>query len=134
MRSGLQPVAISCNKNSYHDRFAPPVDARARSENASAASNVLRRPILCKKTNFVELAFYVVYWLEISKREMQDGAWSHLNRDGTKDTRVLRALRLPNSPAALLGAASSSKCGYQVAQWLELRFRARLVDVGLTLV
>jgi hypothetical protein len=54
MRSGLQPVAISCNKDSYHDRFAPPVDARALSENASAASNVLRRPILCKKMNVAE--------------------------------------------------------------------------------
>jgi hypothetical protein len=65
MRSVLQLVAISCNKNSYHDRFASPVDARARSENASAASNVLRRPILCKETNVVELAFYEVRELGI---------------------------------------------------------------------
>ena len=49
MRSGLRPVAIPCNDNSYHGRFTPPVDAQARSETASAASNVLRRPILCKK-------------------------------------------------------------------------------------
>src|SRR5215203_4003868 len=40
MRSGLQPVAILSNKDSYHNRFAPPVDARARSENASAVSNM----------------------------------------------------------------------------------------------
>jgi hypothetical protein len=57
----LQPVAISCNKNFYHDRFASPVDARAHFENASAASNMLRRPILCKKTNVVELAFSEVH-------------------------------------------------------------------------
>ena len=57
MRSGLRPVAISCNKNVNHGPFAALVDARALSENASDASNVLRGPILCKKTNFAELAF-----------------------------------------------------------------------------
>jgi hypothetical protein len=56
MRSGLQPVAISCNKNYYHVPFASPVDARARSENASEASNVLREPILCKIVNCRQLA------------------------------------------------------------------------------
>jgi hypothetical protein len=67
MRSGLQPVATSFNKSSCRDRFAPPVDARARSENASAASNVLRRPILCKKMNVAELASYEVHRSKISK-------------------------------------------------------------------
>src|SRR5215203_4037678 len=57
MRTGLQPVAISCNKNFYHGPFAALVDARALSENASDASNGIRKPILCKKRNFVELAF-----------------------------------------------------------------------------
>jgi len=56
MRSGLQPVAISCNKNFYHGPFVALVGARALSENASNASNVLRKPILCKKTNFAEVA------------------------------------------------------------------------------
>jgi hypothetical protein len=45
MRSGLQPVAISCNKSFCHDPFAVLVDARARPENASDASNVLGMPI-----------------------------------------------------------------------------------------
>jgi len=97
----------------------------------------LRATFPCRIVHVVELAFYEVHRLKIWEREMQVGAWSHPERDGTKATRVLRALRLPNSPAALLGAASSSRCGYQVAQPLELRFRARLaneVDVGLTLV
>ena len=57
MRSGLQPVAISCNKNFYRRTFAALVDARPRFENAFTASEVLREPILCKKTNFAELAF-----------------------------------------------------------------------------
>ena len=57
MRSGFQPVAISCNEPDYHVRFAPPVDARALSDNASDASNVLRGPILCRKVNVAELAF-----------------------------------------------------------------------------
>jgi hypothetical protein len=54
MRSGLQPVAISCNKNFYHGPFAALVDVRALSENASDASNGIRKPILCKKRNFAE--------------------------------------------------------------------------------
>jgi hypothetical protein len=54
MRSGLQPVAISCNKNFYHGPFAALVDARALSENASDASNGIRKPILWKKWNFAE--------------------------------------------------------------------------------
>jgi hypothetical protein len=57
MRTGLQPVAISCNKNFYHGPFAALVDARALSENASDASNGIRKPILYKKRNFAELAF-----------------------------------------------------------------------------
>ena len=57
MRSELQPVAISCNKNVYYAPFAALVAARALSENASDASNVLGKPILYKKTNFPELAF-----------------------------------------------------------------------------
>jgi hypothetical protein len=57
MRTGLQPVAISCNKNFYHGPFAALVDARALSENASDASNGIRKPILCKRRNFAELAF-----------------------------------------------------------------------------
>src|SRR5215207_8103287 len=57
MRSGLQPVAISCNENYYHGPSAALIDARAPSENASDAPNVLGKPILCKKTNFAELAF-----------------------------------------------------------------------------
>jgi len=60
MRSGLQPVAISCNKNYYYGPSAALIDARAPSENASDAPNVLGKPILCKKTNFAELAFYEV--------------------------------------------------------------------------
>jgi hypothetical protein len=52
MRSGLQPVAISCNNNSYHERIAPPVDARARPQNASAASHVLRKPISMQDYEF----------------------------------------------------------------------------------
>ena len=32
MRSGLQPAAILSNEDSYHNRFAPPVDARAELE------------------------------------------------------------------------------------------------------
>jgi hypothetical protein len=57
MRSELQPVAISCNELYYHVRFAPPVDARALSDNAPDASIVLRGPILCRKVNVAELAF-----------------------------------------------------------------------------
>jgi hypothetical protein len=57
MRTGLQPVAISCNKNFYHGPFAALVDARALSENAFDASNVLRKPILCKIVNCGQLAF-----------------------------------------------------------------------------
>jgi hypothetical protein len=57
MRSGLQPVAISCNESDYHTPFAASSDVRAPNENASDASNELRTPILCKKTNFAELAF-----------------------------------------------------------------------------
>jgi len=45
MRSGLQPVAISCNQIYYHVPFAPPGDNRALSENASDAWNVLGKPI-----------------------------------------------------------------------------------------
>jgi hypothetical protein len=60
MRSGLRPVAISCNKNVNYGPFAALVDARALSENASDASNVLRKQNLCKKTNFAELAFLEV--------------------------------------------------------------------------
>jgi hypothetical protein len=61
MRSGLQPVAILCNENFYHDPFAVLVDAPALSENASHASNVLGQTIPCKKTNFAELAFYEIH-------------------------------------------------------------------------
>jgi hypothetical protein len=57
MRSGLRSVAISCDKNFYNDRFAPPVDVQAPSEKASDASKALRKPVLCKKMNVVELAF-----------------------------------------------------------------------------
>ena len=60
MRSGVQPVAILCNENSKRVRFAPSVDARVLFEDASDASNVLREPILCRKMNVVELAFYEV--------------------------------------------------------------------------
>jgi hypothetical protein len=45
MRPGLRPVAISCDQDYYHDPFAPFVDARGRSENASDAPNVFRKPI-----------------------------------------------------------------------------------------
>ena len=58
MRSVLRPVAISCNKSFYHRPFTDLLDARPRIENAFTASEVLREPILCKKANFVELAFY----------------------------------------------------------------------------
>jgi len=57
MRSVLRPVAISCNKSFCRRPFTDLVDARPRFENAFTASEVLREPILCKKTNFVELAF-----------------------------------------------------------------------------
>ena len=60
MRFGLRSVAILCDKNFYNDRFAPPVDVRAPFEKASDASKTLRKPILCKKMNIVELAFYEV--------------------------------------------------------------------------
>ena len=63
MRSGLQPVAISCNKNFYHSPFAALVDARALSESASDASNLLRKPYLCNIVNCRQLAF-----CEIRKR------------------------------------------------------------------
>src|SRR5919112_5383534 len=56
MRSGLQPVAISCNESDYHGPLAAFSDIRAPSENASDASNALRTPILCKKTNVAKLA------------------------------------------------------------------------------
>src|ERR671911_1827150 len=45
MRSGLQPVAISCHKDYGRAPFAPPGDARACSEVASDASNVLEKTI-----------------------------------------------------------------------------------------
>ena len=67
MRTGLQPVAISCNKNFYHGPFAALVDARALSENASDASNGIRKPILCRNTNVAKLAFYEVHRLQISQ-------------------------------------------------------------------
>ena len=44
MRSGLQPVAISCNKNCRYAQLPARVDARMPSENASDAFNVLRKP------------------------------------------------------------------------------------------
>src|SRR5215210_874684 len=66
MRSGLRPVATSCNKYFYRRPFTDLVDARPRFENAFTASEVLREPILCKKTNFVELAFSEVTRLPIS--------------------------------------------------------------------
>src|SRR5687768_7926602 len=69
MRSGLQPVAILSNKDSYHDRFAPPVDTRARSENASAVSNMAQEAVQYKKTNVVELAFHEVPVPQILDRE-----------------------------------------------------------------
>ena len=57
MRSGLQPAAISCSQNFYHHLFALPADVRARPENDSDASNVLRSPFLCKIMNCGQLAF-----------------------------------------------------------------------------
>jgi hypothetical protein len=57
MRSGLQPVAISCHESDYHRPFPASIDVRAPSENASDSSNALRMPILCKITNVAELAF-----------------------------------------------------------------------------
>jgi hypothetical protein len=68
MRSGLQPVAISFNKNVYYGSFAALVDARALTENASDASNVLRKPILCKIVNCGQLAFSEVRRLPLPQR------------------------------------------------------------------
>jgi hypothetical protein len=67
MRSGLQPVAIPCNKSDHHRPFVAFSDVRAPSVSAFDASNGLRTPILCKKTNFAELAFYEVHRLQISQ-------------------------------------------------------------------
>jgi hypothetical protein len=61
MQSGLQPVAISCNKSTYYGPFAALIDARAPFKNAPDASNALEKPILCKKVNVVELAFYEIH-------------------------------------------------------------------------
>jgi hypothetical protein len=57
MHPGLQPVAISCYKYFYRGPFAALIYTRAPSENASDASDVLGKPILCKKANVSELAF-----------------------------------------------------------------------------
>jgi hypothetical protein len=57
MRSRLQPVAISCNATYYYGPFVALGDVLAPSKNSSHASNVLKKPILCKKVNVAELAF-----------------------------------------------------------------------------
>ena len=102
MRSGLQPVAIACNKNFYYEPFAALVDPRALSENGSDAPNVLRKPILCKKTNFAELAFSEVHRLrtsQIGARAVHDRTPSGWGRDRANP----RATHLPTSSATLLG-------------------------------
>src|SRR5215210_7209753 len=43
MRSGLRPVAISCNNSTYCSPFAALVDARAPFLSASEASNALKK-------------------------------------------------------------------------------------------
>jgi hypothetical protein len=67
MRSGLQPIAIPCNEVPTTIGSRLPSMPERVPRNASAASNVLRRPILCKKTNVAELAFYEVHRLQISQ-------------------------------------------------------------------
>ena len=60
MRSGLRPIAISCNKSTYCSPFAALVDARAPSESAFGASDALKKGGSMQKMNVGELAFYEV--------------------------------------------------------------------------
>jgi hypothetical protein len=93
MRSGLQPVAISCNKNFYYEPFAALVDPQALSENGSHAPNVLSKLILCNKTNFAELGFSdvrpkLLYQLHASSPDK----WETMPR--SQSTRMLKPNQL----------------------------------------
>src|SRR5215210_1835363 len=76
MRSGLQSVAISCNESDDHRPFAAFSDVRAPSESGFDASNALRTLILCKKTNFAELAFYEVQRTDLLMNPAKHGCRS----------------------------------------------------------
>ena len=52
MRSGLRPVAISCNNSTYCSPFAALVDAQAPSESASEASNALKKADSMQENEF----------------------------------------------------------------------------------
>jgi hypothetical protein len=52
MRSGLRPVATSCNNSIYYSPFAALADARAPSESASEASNALKKADSMQENEF----------------------------------------------------------------------------------
>jgi hypothetical protein len=125
MRSGLRPVAISCNNGTYCSPFAALVDARAPSESASEASNALKKADSMQENEFrgeavrkVVLRGYFATLARMRKRcptDLSDAEGKYIEPHapapkgcGRPRTHTLREISRTPSSTSLRAAASGA--------------------------